>query len=78
MEWLHPLYGAVVAALAAATIIGVVSLRFRQREDSVISAVWAIGMAVGVLFIWGTPGYGENLMGYLFGNILMVRPVTSG
>lgn len=72
-EWLHPLYGAVVAALAAATIIGVVSLRFRQREDSVISAVWAIGMAVGVLFIWGTPGYGENLMGYLFGNILMVK-----
>jgi len=72
-DWLHPLYGAVVAALVAATIIGLVSLRFRQREDSVISAVWAIGMAVGVLFIWGTPGYGENLMGYLFGNILMVK-----
>lgn len=72
-EWLHPLYGAVVVALLAATIIGLVSLRFREREDTVISAVWAIGMAVGVLFIWGTPGYGENLMSYLFGNILMVR-----
>ncbi len=73
-EWLHPLYGAVVAALAAAVIIGLVTLRARESEDTVISAIWAIGMAVGVIFIWKTPGYGENLMSYLFGNILMVTP----
>lgn len=71
-EWLHPLYGAVVAALIAAIIIGLVSLRARQREDTVISALWAIGMAVGILFILRTPGYNEDLMSYLFGNILMV------
>lgn len=69
---LHPLHGAVFAALAAAGIIGVVSLRARQREDTVIGAVWAIGMAVGVLFIARTPGYHEDLMSYLFGNILIV------
>ncbi len=74
MTWLHPLHGAVVAALAAAVIIGLVTLRWRQSEDTVISALWAVGMAVGVLFIWHTPGYGENLMSYLFGNILMVSP----
>ncbi len=73
-EWLHPLYGAVVAALAAAVIIGLVTLRAKESEDTVISAIWAIGMAVGVIFIWKTPGYGENLMSYLFGNILMVTP----
>jgi zinc transport system permease protein len=71
-EWLTPLQGAVVAALLAALIIGFVSLRAKQREDTVIGALWAIGMAVGVLFISQTPGYNEDLMGYLFGNILMI------
>lgn len=71
-QWLHPLHGAVTAALLAAVIIGVVSLRARQREDTVIGALWAIGMAAGVLFIARTPGYQEELMSYLFGNILMV------
>ncbi len=73
-DWLHPLYGAIVAALLAAIIIGVVSIRWRESEDTAISAIWAIGMAVGVLFIARTPGYAENLMNYLFGNILMVTP----
>ena len=68
----QPLHGAVVAALTAAIIIGWVSLRAKQREDTVISALWAIGMAVGVLFISKTPGYNEDLMSYLFGNILLV------
>ncbi|MDR3604497.1 MAG: metal ABC transporter permease [Desulfomonilaceae bacterium] len=67
-----PLYGALVAALIAAVIIGLVSLRAKQREDTAISALWAIGMAVGIIFISRTPGYNEDLMGYLFGNILMV------
>ncbi|MFO7946314.1 MAG: metal ABC transporter permease [Armatimonadota bacterium] len=71
-EWLDPLYGAVIAALIAAVIIGYVSLNFKQSEDSVISALWAIGMAAGILFIWQTPGYSSDLMSYLFGNILMV------
>jgi len=69
---LHPLYGAAAAALASAIIIGMVSLKASQREDTVISAIWAIGMAVGVIFIMKTPGYNQNLMSYLFGNILMV------
>jgi zinc transport system permease protein len=70
--FLHPLHGATAAALLAAIIIGLVSLHAREREDTVISALWAIGMAVGVLFIAQTPGYSENLMSYLFGNILLV------
>jgi zinc transport system permease protein len=71
-DWLHPLHGAVAASLIAAAIIGVVSMRAKQREDTIIGAVWAIGMAVGILFIFKTPGYNEDLMSYLFGNILMV------
>ena len=69
---LHPLIGAVVAALLAAVIIAVVSLRGRQREDTVIGALWAIGMATGVLFISKTSGYQVDLMSYLFGNIVFV------
>jgi len=69
---LEPLHGAVVAALVAAVIIGWVSLKAKQREDTVISALWATGMATGILFISKTPGYYEDLMSYLFGNILLV------
>jgi len=71
-EWCHPLLGALVAALAAAIVIGLVSLRAKEREDTVIGALWSIGMAAGVIFIAKTPGYGVDLMSYLFGNILMV------
>ncbi len=68
----HPLLGAVISALAAAGIIGWVGLRAREREDTVIGALWAIGMASGVLFLHQTPGYNKDLMQYLFGNILLV------
>ncbi|MBU8934941.1 MAG: metal ABC transporter permease [candidate division Zixibacteria bacterium] len=70
--WLQPLHGAAVAALLAAVVIGWVSLRAREREDTAIGAVWAVGMAVGIVFISRTPGYNQDLMSYLFGNILMV------
>ncbi len=44
----------------------------RIREDSVIAAIWSLGMAIGVIFIFLTPGYTPNLSAYLFGNILTV------
>ncbi len=69
---LRPVQGAVTAAVVAAVIIGLVSLYVREREDTIIGAVWAVGMALGVLFIALTPGYNQDLMGYLFGNILLV------
>ena len=69
---LNPLYGAVAASLLAALVIGIVSLRAKEREDTVIGAVWAVGMAAGVIFISRTPGYNADLMSYLFGNILLV------
>lgn len=71
IAWSTPMVGAVVSALAAAILIGLVSLYGREREDTVIGAIWATGMAVGLLFIAKTPGY-INPMSYLFGNILLV------
>lgn len=67
-----PVGGAILAALVAALIIGWVSLHWRHEEDIMISALWAVGMAVGVLFISRTPGYNVDLMSFLFGNILMI------
>ncbi len=74
VTWISPMVGAVIAALLAAGIIGWVSLNLKQREDTVIGAVWAMGMALGIVFISMTPGYSTDLMSYLFGNILMVTP----
>jgi zinc transport system permease protein len=69
---LDPLGGALAAALVSALIIGWVRLHWSTQEDTLIGALWAIGMAVGILFIAKTPGYTGDLMSYLFGNILLV------
>jgi zinc transport system permease protein len=66
-----PLAGALLFALLSAGLIGVVSLKAKQREDTVINAIWAVGMSVGVLFMAKTPGYTDPGV-YLFGNILLI------
>ena len=71
--WAQPLVGAAAGAVLAALLIGLVSLYAREREDTVISAVWAFGMSVGLLFLDRTPGY-VDFQGYLFGNILLLSP----
>ncbi|MBD3344159.1 MAG: iron chelate uptake ABC transporter family permease subunit [Chitinivibrionales bacterium] len=72
ISWLTPLTGAVIAALIAALIIGWVTVYGKERIDSILSIIWALGMAIGITFIMKTPGYGQDLMSYLFGSILMV------
>ena len=67
-----PIEGALVSAIVFAFILGWVSLRMQQQEDTIIGALWAGGMAVGILFISQTPGYNVDLMSFLFGNILMI------
>jgi zinc transport system permease protein len=72
LVYLTPLVGAVCAALFAALIIAWMINNSTVRLDTVLSAVWAIGMAIGIIFISKTSGYNEDLMSYLFGDILMV------
>jgi zinc transport system permease protein len=74
LRWMTPTLGAMLAAVGAALLLGVTTMRGRHRADSVLSAVWAVGMALGVSFMAVTPGYQTDLMSYLFGNILMVGP----
>jgi zinc transport system permease protein len=72
---IDPILGAIGFSLASAMGMGIISLRGRQHLDTLIGAVWAIGMAVGILFISLTPGYAPDLFSFLFGNILLV-PMT--
>ena len=65
---------ATAAVFAIGSSLGVESLsrRFQIREDSAIAVIWALGMAIGVLFVFLTPGYVPELNAFLFGNILTV------
>ncbi len=72
IPWITPIQGAIVAAIASALLIGWIHLEYKQRQDTVIAALWSTGMSIGVIFIALTPGYNVELMHYLFGNILWV------
>jgi zinc transport system permease protein len=67
-----PIFGAAIFAILSALGIEYLSVRQKIREDSAIGILWAFGMAVGIIFIYLTPGYTPNLMSYLFGSILTV------
>ena len=67
-----PLVGATVVSALAAVVLAVLHQRVHERLDTIVGALWAVGMAVGLLLIKMTPGYHTELMSYLFGNIAFV------
>jgi zinc transport system permease protein len=69
---INPIIGALVFSLASGLAIGGITRKTRLPADTAIGILWAIGMALGVIFINLTPGYAPDLMSYLFGNILTV------
>jgi zinc transport system permease protein len=78
---INPLLSALVFAVLSAFGVEYLSRSGgyrRIREDSVIASVWSLGMAIGVIFIFLTPGYAPNLSAYLFGNILTVSLTDIG
>ncbi|MDR2683207.1 MAG: metal ABC transporter permease, partial [Dysgonamonadaceae bacterium] len=68
----HPVLAALVFSVASAFGVEWLSKKQGVREDSAIAAFWALGMALGVICIFMTPGYAPNISAYLFGNILTV------
>lgn len=68
----NPIVGAMIFSVISALGIEYISKKSNVREDSVIAILWSFGMAVGIIFIFLTPGYSANLMSFLFGNILTV------
>ncbi len=69
---INPVVGAAVFGILSALGVEYLSVKQRIREDSAIGILWAFGMAIGIIFIYLTPGYTPNLMSYLFGSILTV------
>ena len=69
---INPVVGAAVFSILSALGVEYLSVKQKIREDSAIGMLWAFGMAIGIIFIYLTPGYTPNLMSYLFGSILTV------
>ena len=69
---MNPILMAMLFSVLSAFGVEWVSKTQNVREDSAIAGIWSLGMALGVIFIFLTPGYAPNLSAYLFGNILTV------
>lgn len=68
----NPILMALLFAVLSAFGVEWASKTQNVREDSAIAGVWSLGMALGVIFIFLTPGYAPNLSAFLFGNILTI------
>ena len=71
-SWIDPFYGAMIASLLSAILIGYVHLNFKQKEDALIATIWSTGMALGIIFISMIKGYKVDFENFLFGNILLI------
>lgn len=73
-----PLLGGMAFSLLAALGMKLIQQGTRQRADTLIGILWAVGMAVGIIFVDRSPGYKVDLMSFLFGSILAVSPFEIG
>ncbi len=69
---INPLIGALIFAVSSALGVGLIGRKKVQREDTAIGIIWAVGMALGALFYYITPGYITSPSSFLFGNLLMI------
>jgi len=67
-----PMLGAAGFGLLASLAIGAAWRRLGSGVDTMTSMVWAVGMALGMLFVAMSPGYAPDLMSFLFGSLLFV------
>ena len=68
----NPIIGALIFSVLSSLGMDYIASKTKMREDSAIGVLWALGMAIGIIFIFMTPGYTPNLMSFLFGNILTI------
>ncbi len=69
---ISPIATAAVFAVGASAAVEWLSAGQRLRSDSAIAVVWALGMALGIFFVFLTPGYVPELNTFLFGNVLTI------
>ncbi|PAF53294.1 hypothetical protein BKH42_06660 [Helicobacter sp. 13S00482-2] len=71
-------FNATLGASLAGVLMGLLMVyavnKYKNRIDTFIAASWALGMAIGIILIDLTPGYGSDITSYLFGSIIAVAP----
>lgn len=73
-----PVLGAISFGLVSSLAMGLTQRKLHERADTIIGVLWAIGMAIGIIFVSLSPGYKADLMSYLFGSILAVSVLDLG
>ncbi|MFW6025422.1 MAG: metal ABC transporter permease [Candidatus Woesearchaeota archaeon] len=71
----NPLIGGTIFSLVSSISIALFKDKAKNRLDTLLSFLWSTGMAIGLVFIFMTPGYKTDLFTYLFGNILLVSKI---
>lgn len=71
-SWIDPVTSAMVFAILAALLVDWIRRHAKEREETLLGAIWAIGMALGLLFLERVSGNNSSASTYLFGEILLV------
>lgn len=69
---INPVITAIPFAILTALAIGIITKKTNVNEDTAIGITLAFGMAIGIIFMYITPGYTADLFTYLFGNVITV------
>lgn len=68
----NPILSAMLFAVASACGVEWASTKGRIREDSAIALFWTLGMSIGIICCFLTPGFMPDLPSYLFGSVLTI------
>jgi len=68
----NPLFGALLFGVFSSFLMGEASLKAKEKEDTIIGVLWAVGMSLGIIFISLSKTYAPDLFSYLFGSILTI------
>lgn len=72
VQCVSPMTASFIAAAIVACLVSFIRDRGFLRRDTVLSAIWTGSMAAGIIFIFCSPGYQQDLTGYLFGSVLLI------
>ena len=71
----NPILSAMVFAILSAFGVQWVSKKKDVRKDSAIAMFWTLGMSVGIICCFLTPGFMPDLPSFLFGSILAIDSI---
>ena len=69
---INPILSAMVFSIMSACGVQWLSTKGNIREDSAIAMFWTLGMSIGIICSFLTPGFMPDLPSFLFGSILTI------